>query len=270
MSSSRQESTKSNTESTTLKELACINPSLVPFVIGVTGHRDLRPDDVPALETAVRAVFDELSHRMKSTPLMLLSALAEGADQLVARVALSCDVQLGAVLPMPAPLYRSKLEGPAQQCFDAMLARASVVVDLPLGDTTEEQLAASTDARAARYEALSVFLATRCHALIALWDGIPSGKKGSTAQVVRYMLEGRRPVYHVQTARLSHATQPASVAPEVRLRTSLDDPDDAAIAGFEAMMRRLDTFNRDVAAGVESTGLPTKPHSGLSNSPRRP
>jgi len=68
------------------------------------------------------------------------------------------------------------------------------------------------------------------------------------------MLEGRRPVYHVQTARLSHATQPASVAPEVRLRTSLDDPDDAAIAGFEAMMRRLDTFNRDVAAGVESTG----------------
>ena len=245
----------------------------------MTGHRDLRPDDVPALETAVRAVFDELSHRMKSTPLMLLSGLAGkrialgpvgSGTRSLALTLLSCDVQLGAVLPMPAPLYRSKLEGPAQQCFDAMLARASVVVDLPLGDTTEEQLAASTDARAARYEALSVFLATRCHALIALWDGIPSGKKGSTAQVVRYMLEGRRPVYHVQTARLSHATQPASVAPEVRLRTSLDDPDDAAIAGFEAMMRRLDTFNRDVAAGVESTGLPTKPHSGLSNSPRRP
>ena len=34
------------------------NPSLIPFVIGVTGHRDLRPDDVPALEAAVRGVFD--------------------------------------------------------------------------------------------------------------------------------------------------------------------------------------------------------------------
>ena len=34
------------------------NPCVIPFVIGVTGHRDLRPDDVPALETAVRTVFD--------------------------------------------------------------------------------------------------------------------------------------------------------------------------------------------------------------------
>lgn len=262
MANSRRKSVKSTTESTTLKGLAYTNPSLIPFVIGVTGHRDLRPDDVPALETAVRKVFDGLRRRMKSTPLMLLSALAEGADQLAARVALSCGVQLGAVLPMPAPIYRSTLEGPAQQPFDALLARASVVIDLPLGDATEEQLAISADGRADRYEALAVFLATHCHALIALWDGVPSEKKGGTAQVVRYMLEGppgiaeeeplAGPVYHIQTARLSNAAAPAGGAPEARLRTSLDDPDDvAAITDFEVMMRRLDTFNRDVAASVE-------------------
>jgi hypothetical protein len=242
--------------------LADTNPSLIPFVIGVTGHRDLRPGDVPALETAVRKVFDELRDSMKSTPLMLLSGLAEGADQLVARVALSCGVQLGAVLPMPAPLYRSTLDESARPPFDALLTRASVVIVLPLGDVTEEQLAISADARADRYAALAVFLATHCHALIALWDGVPSEKKGGTAQVVRYMLEGppgiaeeeplAGPVYHIQTARLSHVAAPADVAPGARLRTSLDDKnDDDAVADFEVMMRRLDAFNRDVAAGVE-------------------
>ena len=189
------------------------NPSLIPFVIGVTGHRDLRPDDVPALETAVRTVFAELWRRMPSTPLMLLSGLAEGADQLVARVALSSGVQLSAILPMPAPLYRSTLDESAQKPFDALLARASVVVDLPFGDATEEQLRVSADSRIDRYEGLAVYLVTHSQALIALWDGAPSEKKGGTAQVVRYMLEGlpgaaqkrppAGPVYHIQTVRLS-------------------------------------------------------------------
>lgn len=209
------------------------NPSLIPFVIGVTGHRDLCPDDIPALETAVCSVFDELRSRMPSTPLVLLSGLAEGADQLAARVALSSRVQLIAVLPMPAPLYRSTLDDSAQEPFDALLAWASEVIDLPLGDATEEQLRASPDSRVDRYEALVVFLATHSQALIALWDGVPSEKRGGTAQVVRYMLEGppcaskerppAGPVYYIQTARLSNARAPTRGAPNVRVLTSLDD-----------------------------------------------
>ena len=32
----------------------------LPLILGVTGHRDLRPEDHEALETRVRAIFDEL------------------------------------------------------------------------------------------------------------------------------------------------------------------------------------------------------------------
>ena len=157
---------------------------------------------------------------MPSTPLMLLSALAEGADQLVARVALSSGVQLSAVLPMPVAIYRPTLDESAQEPFDALIAQASVVIDLPLGGATAEQLAISADSRVDRYEALAVFLVNHSQALIALWDGVPSEKKGGTAQVVRYMLEGApdtsekrppaRPVYHVQTARLTGTAAPES------------------------------------------------------------
>jgi hypothetical protein len=225
-------------------------------VIGATGHRDLRPEDVPALQAAVRGVFDGLRRRMPSTPLMLLSGLAEGADQLVAQAALSRGVQLAAVLPMPAALYRSTLDEPAREPFDKLHAAASLVVDLPGGPDPS---------RANRYEALAVFLATHSEALIALWDGLPSDKKGGTAQVVRYMLEGPpgsseedlqpRTVYHVQTARLSHAARSPSGALAVRVRASLDDPDSgSALEDYETVGRRLDAFNRDMAAWAEPAG----------------
>ncbi|HEY1295491.1 MAG TPA: hypothetical protein VGJ60_20625, partial [Chloroflexota bacterium] len=60
----------------------------VPLLVGVTGHRDLRHADQRYLEGAVRAVLHDLRTRCPSTPLILLSPLAEGADRLVARVAL--------------------------------------------------------------------------------------------------------------------------------------------------------------------------------------
>ena len=52
------------------------------LVIGVTGHRDLCPEDREALEARVRAIFVELQNRYPATPLVLLSPLAEGADRL--------------------------------------------------------------------------------------------------------------------------------------------------------------------------------------------
>ena len=56
----------------------------VPLVIGVTGHRDLRSQDVPALEREVCAIITRMQRDYvgegNETPLVLISALAEGAD----------------------------------------------------------------------------------------------------------------------------------------------------------------------------------------------
>ena len=79
---------------------------LLPLVIGVTGHRDLRVQDIPELEAAVRNVLAELHAMCPKTPLVLLSPLAEGADRLVARVALAD----GATLVAPLPLARAEYE----------------------------------------------------------------------------------------------------------------------------------------------------------------
>src|SRR5438445_7431315 len=77
----------------------------LPLVIGVTGHRDLRPTDHTELEEKVRSFFKQIREKYPHTPLTLLSPLAEGADRLVARVALKLGSRLIVPLPMRRELY---------------------------------------------------------------------------------------------------------------------------------------------------------------------
>src|SRR5258708_13261016 len=77
-----------------------------PLVIGVTGHRDLLAEDLEPLENKVRESLRSLQTQYPSTPIILLSPLAEGADRLAARVAL----EIGARLIVPLPMARSAYE----------------------------------------------------------------------------------------------------------------------------------------------------------------
>jgi hypothetical protein len=46
-----------------------------PLTIGVTGHRDLRDDDIDRLERKIGQIFERLRHQYPFTPLVVLSAL---------------------------------------------------------------------------------------------------------------------------------------------------------------------------------------------------
>ena len=60
----------------------------LPIVIGVVGHRDISPNDRETLKETLKAVFRQFQAAYRHTPLVVLSALAEGADQLAAWAAL--------------------------------------------------------------------------------------------------------------------------------------------------------------------------------------
>lgn len=68
----------------------------LPIVIGVSGHRDLRREDIPALRALVHKELLALKTAYPHSPFLLLSALAAGADQLCAEEALALwDGQAG-------------------------------------------------------------------------------------------------------------------------------------------------------------------------------
>ena len=74
----------------------------IPLVIGVTGHRNLHPEETELLQDQVRQLLRFLQQRYPDTPLLLLSPLAEGADRLVAKVALAEKIRL--IVPLPLPV----------------------------------------------------------------------------------------------------------------------------------------------------------------------
>ena len=161
---------------------------VVPLTIGVTGHRDLVETELDSIRDRVRALFLSLQTRFPDRPLLLLSPLAEGADRLVAEVALELGLELVVVLPMPADIYRTDFSsGASTEHFDRLLEQANEVLELPIAPgASRDSLRAPGAQRNRQYAQAGVFLCAHAHILLALWDGKVSEEIGGTAQVVQF------------------------------------------------------------------------------------
>ena len=169
-------------------------PFDVPLVVGVTSHRNLAADEIEPIRQRIAAFFAQLKADFPGMPLVMLSALAEGGDQLAAREALAAGARLIAPLPLLPETYREDfVDDATRDEFDQLCSHADVM-QLPLlpGQTLAE-IAVHGDARDRQYAQAGVFIASHCHILLALWDGKPSNLLGGTAQVVRYALDGVMP-----------------------------------------------------------------------------
>jgi hypothetical protein len=151
------------------------------LTIGVTGHRDLVEEERPALETRVRALFDYLSETFPGLQLEVLTALAEGADRLVASIAIELEIPIIAVMPLKPSDYECDFETPESLAeFRHLLSKARQTIQLP-------DIAADRDSQ---YAQLGVFISNHCEILLALWDGKTSDALGGTAHVVLYHVTG--------------------------------------------------------------------------------
>ena len=168
-------------------------PNAIPLIVGVTGHRDLVAEDIPRLKELVREVFRSLKTKYPHTPLVLLSPLVAGADQLVAEVALEEGVraQLVAVLCWPVEFAADKLpRGGGLARFQELLAQAGKIVAMPLNDEGRSLAVADWATFAERqYELVGKYIARHSQLLIALWDGDALESSG-TARVVQWQQDG--------------------------------------------------------------------------------
>src|SRR3989339_979225 len=153
---------------------------LIPIVVGVTGHRDLREEDIPELEKKVEAIFKEIEHKYKDkyqhVPIKILSPLAEGADRLLARVGLHAghtDVKLTSILPMPKEEYEKDFDtAKSKREFADLLEKAEDVFELPfIEGNTLEMVQRCKESRNNQYALAGIYIAAHSQILIALWDG---------------------------------------------------------------------------------------------------
>ncbi len=169
-------------------------PPLAPLVVGVTGHRDLRDQDRGRLRGLVGRELDRLLAGASATPLMILSPLADGADRLVAREGLDRGARLTVLLPMDQRSYEEDFETEESLLeFRELLGKAETVVTLPPAEGRSRQYA---------YALVGACVARHSQVLLALWDGLPAGGTGGTAQIVDFELSGR-----LEETALQHAFQ---------------------------------------------------------------
>lgn len=160
-----------------------------PFMIGVSGHRDLDPADGPRLREAVSNFVQQLKARLPDTELRLIVGMAEGADLLVAETALGLGVPVEAVLPMPLEQYAADFDEPTLACLKELLRRPEVrCFELSADAGGGASGPHSREQRDAMYANLTDTLIRRSSLLLALWDGHGSHLPGGTADtVLRYL-----------------------------------------------------------------------------------
>ncbi|MBS0456551.1 MAG: hypothetical protein JSS44_04335 [Proteobacteria bacterium] len=243
--------------------------------IGLTAHRDLVHAQEPALREAVRVFLENLRAQYPSLPLRLISALAEGGDQLVAEEALNLGIELMAPLPMPQAEYERDFTDPATLArFRTLLARAQVRV-LPLAPgNSAAGIAARGPARNRQYAQLGMFVSSHCQLLLALWDGHPSHATGGTAQVVDFHLHDVMPdfgiheaapnlladdesdlIYHVSVSRrLQDGREPRLPPLSTRWLTLNGESETTAQLPepYRTVFGQLETFNVDAARHADT------------------
>lgn len=135
--------------------------------VGITGHSNLTPDSVPVVADALGKVLADLGD-----PVVGVTCLARGADQIFARVVVESGGEI--VVILPAADYRDRKVKPDNRAeFEALYSRAIEVQVLPF----------ETSNRAAYMAASEAVLSGVDH-LVAVWDGKPSGGHGGTGDVV--------------------------------------------------------------------------------------
>jgi hypothetical protein len=141
--------------------------------IGITGHRDLTALTVTLVSSALEERLTQVDG------LVGITALAEGADQLFARVVIACGGTLDVIVPSEA--YRGLRDDLAS--YDHLLGRAVRVTRLPFAQ----------DGPAA-HVAAGLVMVERCDQLLAVWDGQPARSFGGTADFVDYARQIKVPV----------------------------------------------------------------------------
>lgn len=149
--------------------------------IGITGHQKLRrSSDWDWVHSETRKVLFNCA-----PPLIGISSLAAGADQLFAEAVLESGGTLEAVIPFAD--YETTFSEPEDRnTYQTLVASASNVEVLArMGSDQESYLMAGKR------------VVERADVLLAIWDGLPAVGLGGTADVVQYARDQGRKLIHL-------------------------------------------------------------------------
>ena len=187
------QSASSACDDTLDKDTAAARPVLA---VGVTGHRDARLEemDCAALDAMIADTLAQIEAAARTAAptvaLRVVTALADGADSLVAQSAKTRGWALLSVLPFARAAYADDFTTEQTLAtFDRLIAASTAVFEI------------AADARAtaapAAYERAGKIVLAQADILIAVWDGQPAQGRGGTGHIVAEAVARDIPVIQI-------------------------------------------------------------------------
>lgn len=160
--------------------------------IGITGHIGL---DKRFIKKYKKQVFKKLYElKQKYHELILLSALADGADRLVVYEAMKLNIKFIAILPMQKEQYQEDFDGTSKLEFNTLLKNAEYILTI---SHTKPYI------RDRQYELVGQYISENSDILIALWDGKYNNLQGGTGKIVKYHSNQNKKLIHIKVDRNS-------------------------------------------------------------------
>jgi hypothetical protein len=215
---------------------AAAGPYRIPFLVGVVGHRDLRPGETGAIRAAVVRLMRRLRDDHAAVPLRLICSMAAGADLLVAEVAAELGIAITALLPYARRLCRDDLDTHEDKvCFDRLCDSSDVVeLDLPAGADPDD-MEKHGELRDGQLQRAGAIIARYSGLMIAIWNGESTRHRAGTARAVQFRRQGVMPSDEILVSPRDVLLSPQDddLNFEIRCgRISLSGDSEVAVLGF--------------------------------------
>lgn len=151
--------------------------------VGITGHQRL--DDPGAWGWVKSALNNELD--ALGPPVIAVSSLAIGTDQLFASLVAEHGGEIHAVIPFQG--YERTFGPQDLDAYRRILSKATVVETMETNGTDED-----------KYLAAGKRIVELADLIMAVWDGKPAKGKGGTADIVVYATQKGTRLIHINPA----------------------------------------------------------------------
>lgn len=160
-----------------------------PLIISVSGHIDIRPEDAERAGESFGRLVGMLKESYPNTGIIVMTALAEGSDRIIARKAMELGLNIAPVFPFEREAYIRTFKGIGY----ADVAESVADFDSILSDErtyTPCVLIKRRINEVLGFRALAAYLISNSHIVVSLWNGRRSQYRGGTYDTIRMAFEG--------------------------------------------------------------------------------
>ncbi len=192
----------------------------IPLILGITGNRDIFKNDVVTIKKKFSEIFKILINKYSSTPIILLTPLADGVDRIIAELAsdeFKDNIHISVPLPLDINTYKStfgkgildksvskdieeKFIAKSILEFETLLNKVNTQKNIYLPNTIpmifdKEHYDSLDDdnkkeIRRKQYSLVGEYISIHSHILIAVYDKDGKAQIGGTFEVVDKKLNG--------------------------------------------------------------------------------